>query len=144
MYSPQVLDHFERPRNMGVLPDANGLGVVGSPATGDVLKLQLKIAPVDGVETIVDVKAKVFGCGSAIASTSYLTELIKGRPLAEAAGIKNKIIAQALALPPVKIHCSVLAEEALKAALEDYRKRRAVAEATQTQTHAAAPPPSSP
>ncbi len=143
MYSPQVLDHFQRPRNMGLLPDANGLGVVGSPATGDVLKLQLKIVPVHGVETIVDVKAKVFGCGSAIASTSYLTELIKGRPVAEAAAIKNKTIAQALALPPVKIHCSVLAEEALKAALEDYRKRKAAAGATQTQNQAAASPPSS-
>ena len=125
MYSALVIDHFERPRNMGTLPDANGVATVGSPALGDVMKLQLKIAPVKGVETIVDVKAKVYGCGSAIASTSYLTERIKGRPVAEAAAIQNKDIAQALALPPVKIHCSVLAEDALKAALEDYRKRQA-------------------
>jgi Fe-S cluster assembly scaffold IscU len=129
MYSDKVIEHFERPRNMGTLPDANGVGVVGAPACGDVMKLQLKILSVEGVDTIVDVKAKVFGCGSAIASTSYLTELIKGKPLAEAQGIKNRQIAQALALPPVKIHCSVLAEDALKAAIADYQKRKAAAEA---------------
>jgi len=140
MYSRQIIDHFEHPRNMGALPDANGVGMVGSPASGDVLKLQLKIALVNGVETIVDAKAKVFGCGSAIASTSYLTDLIKGRPVAEAAAIKNKTIAQALGLPPAKIHCSVLAEDALKAALNDYRRRKALAVEDLDQT--AAPPPS--
>ena len=131
MYSEQVIDHFERPRNMGDLADANGVAIVGAPALGDVMKLQLKIAPVDGVDTIVDVKAKVFGCAAAIASTSYLTERIKGRPVAEAAAITNKTIAQALALPPVKIHCSVLAEDGLKAVLNDYRRRRAGMEQAQ-------------
>lgn len=127
MYSAQVMDHFEHPRNMGVLPDANAAAMVGTPACGDVLRLQLKIASVDGVETIVDVKAKVFGCASAIASTSYLTEALKGRPLAEALTITNRGIAEALALPPMKIHCSVMAEEALKAALAEYRSRSAAA-----------------
>ncbi len=127
MYSSQVLDHFQSPRNMGDLPEANGVGWAGDPAHGDVMKLQLKIALVNGTETIVDVKAKIFGCGAAIASTSYLTENIKGRPVAEAAGITNKSIALGLGLPPVKIHCSVLAEEALKAALNDYQKRQAAA-----------------
>ncbi len=132
MYSTQVLDHFDRPRNMGVLPDANGVGLVGAPALGDVLRLQIKIAPVDGVDTIVDVRAQVFGCGAAIASTSYLTERIMGRPVVEAAALRNQAIAQALALPPVKVHCSVLAEEALAAALNDYRDRKAAAEAAGT------------
>jgi NifU-like protein involved in Fe-S cluster formation len=136
VYSQQVLDHFERPRNMGLLPDANATGIVGAPACGDVMKLQLKIGPVDGVETIVDVKAKVFGCGSAIAATSYLTELIKGRPVAEAAAITDRQIARALDLPPVKVYCSVLAEGALQAALRDYRARKGAAEAV-----AAAPAP---
>lgn len=119
MYSQKVLDHFENPRNMGELPDANAVGLVGAPACGDVMKLALKIQ--DG--RIVDVRAKVFGCGSAIASTSFLTELIKGRTIEEAMQVKNRTIAQELSLPPVKIHCSVLAEDALKAALEDYRRR---------------------
>ncbi len=132
MYSDQVIDHFERPRNMGDLADANAVAVVGAPTLGDVMKLQLKIAPVNGVDTIVDVKAKVFGCAAAIASTSCLTERIKGRPVAEAATIRNKTIAQALGLPPVKIHCSVLAEDALKAALDDYRKRTGQAGHPQT------------
>ena len=124
LYSAQVLDHFEHPRNMGNLPDANGVGMVGAPASGDVLKIQLKIVvDPDGTERIVEVKAKVFGCGSAIAATSLLTELIKGKTLAEAAQVKNRAIAVALALPPLKRHCSVLAEEALKAAIADYRQR---------------------
>lgn len=124
MYSQKVLDHFEHPRNMGVLPDANGVGIVGAPACGDVMKLQLRIVTEpDGTERIADVKAKVFGCGNAIASTSFLTELIKGRSLTEAAQVKNRTIVSALALPPAKIHCSVLAEDALKAAIADYRKR---------------------
>lgn len=122
MYSPKVLDHFSNPRNMGDLPDANGVGLVGAPACGDVLKLSLKIEQVGEEERITEVKAKVYGCGSAIASTSFLTELIKGRSIAEAAAIKNTLIARELALPPVKLHCSVLAEEALKAAIADYRR----------------------
>lgn len=138
MYSSQVLDHFQSPRNMGDLPDANGVGWAGDPAHGDVMKLQLEIALVNGAETIVDVKAKIFGCGAAIASTSYLTEHIKGRPVAEAASVTNKSIALALGLPPVKIHCSMLAEEALKAALNDYQKRKAAAESS---TRAPASPP---
>jgi Fe-S cluster assembly scaffold IscU len=126
VYSNQVLDHFEHPRNMGDLPDANGMAIVGAPACGDVMKLQLKIVTEpDGTERIADVKAKVFGCGNAIASTSFLTELIKGRSLTEAVQVKNPTIAAALALPPVKLHCSVLAEDALKAAISDYRKRTA-------------------
>jgi nitrogen fixation NifU-like protein len=103
------------------------------------MKLQLKIALVNGIDTVVDVKAKIFGCGAAIASTSYLTELIKGRPVAEAARVTNKSIALALGLPPVKIHCSVLAEEALKAALNDYQKRKTAAEA---HSRSPASPPS--
>jgi nitrogen fixation NifU-like protein len=124
MYSDKVQVHFEHPRNMGALPEANGVGIVGAPACGDVMKLQLRIVTdADGTERIADVKAKVFGCGSAIASTSFLTELIKGKSLTEASQVKNRAIATALALPPVKIHCSVLAEDALKAAIADYRKR---------------------
>jgi nitrogen fixation NifU-like protein len=129
LYSPQVIDHFENPRNMGVLPHANGVGMVGAPGCGDVLKLQLRIVTeADGTERIADVKAKVFGCGSAIASTSYLTELIKGKTLAEAARVTNRGIAEALALPAVKVHCSVLAEEVLRAAIADYRKQVAAPE----------------
>jgi nitrogen fixation NifU-like protein len=124
MYSPQVIDHFERPRNMGTLPDANAVGMVGDPTGGDVIRLQLKIvADPNGTERIADVKAKVFGCGSAIAATSLLTELIKGKTLTEAARVKDRDIAAALDLPPVKLHCSVLAEAVLAAAIADYRKR---------------------
>lgn len=126
MYSAQVMEHFERPRNIGSLPDANGVGVVGAPSCGDVLKLQLKIVTdPDGTERIADAKAKVFGCGSAIASTSLLTELIKGKSLAEACRVRNDAIASALGLAPLKLHCSVLAEDALRAAIEDYWKRAA-------------------
>lgn len=125
MYSAAVMDHFERPRNMGTLPGANGEGLAGDPACGDVMRLQLRVERVAGVETIVDVRAKVFGCAAAIASTSYLTEVLKGRPLAGAESITNRQIAQALGLPAVKVHCSVLAEEALRAALRDYRGRAA-------------------
>lgn len=128
MYSEKVLDHFEHPRNMGALPDANGVGMVGAPACGDVMRLQLRIVTEpDGTERIADVKAKVFGCGNAIASASFLTELIKGRSLTEAAQVKNRAIVSALALPPAKIHCSVLAEDALRTAIADYRKRTAPA-----------------
>jgi len=122
-YSKQVIDHFENPRNVGSLDkDDNsvGTGIVGAPACGDVMKLQIKINN-DGV--IEDAKFKTYGCGSAIASSSLVTEWIKGRTLEEAKEIKNKDIADHLALPPVKIHCSVLAEDAIKSAIEDYKKK---------------------
>ena len=122
-YSKKVLDHFENPRNVGLLDkDDNsvGTGIVGAPACGDVMKLQIKVNN-DGV--IEDAKFKTYGCGSAIASSSLVTEWIKGRTLDEAKEIKNKDIADHLALPPVKIHCSVLAEDAIKSAIEDYREK---------------------
>ena len=122
-YSKKVLDHFENPRNVGSLDkndDSVGTGIVGAPACGDVMKLQIKVND-NGV--IEDAKFKTYGCGSAIASSSLVTEWIKGRTLDEAKEIKNKEIADHLALPPVKIHCSVLAEDAIKSAIEDYRKK---------------------
>ncbi|MBO6556639.1 MAG: Fe-S cluster assembly scaffold IscU [Pseudomonadales bacterium] len=122
-YSDKVLDHYENPRNVGKM-DADsedvGTGMVGAPACGDVMRLQIKVGE-DGV--IEDAKFKTYGCGSAIASSSLLTEWVKGRTLDEAAGIKNTEIAEELALPPVKIHCSVLAEDAIKAAVSDYRSK---------------------
>jgi len=120
-YSKKVLDHYENPRNVGSLDkeDTNvGTGLVGAPACGDVMKLQIKVDQ-DGI--IQDAKFKTYGCGSAIASSSLVTEWIKGRSLEEAQEIKNSDIATHLALPPVKIHCSVLAEDAIKAAIEDYK-----------------------
>ena len=122
-YSKKVIEHFENPRNIGSLDrddDSVGTGIVGAPACGDVMKLQIKVNN-DGV--IEDAKFKTYGCGSAIASSSLVTEWIKGRTLDEAKEIKNKDIADHLALPPVKIHCSVLAEDAIKSAIEDYRKK---------------------
>jgi nitrogen fixation NifU-like protein len=122
-YSEKVVDHYEHPRNVGALDknDPNvGTGLVGAPACGDVMKLQIKVGA-DGI--IEDAKFKTFGCGSAIASSSLITEWVKGKTLDEAATIKNTQIAQHLALPPVKIHCSVLAEDAIKAAVADYRKK---------------------
>ena len=122
-YSEKVIDHFENPRNVGSLDkddDSVGTGVVGAPACGDVMKLQIKVNN-DGV--IEDAKFKTYGCGSAIASSSLVTEWIKGRTLEEAKEIKNKDIADHLALPPVKIHCSVLAEDAIKSTIEDYKKK---------------------
>jgi len=123
-YSSAVLDHYENPRNVGSL-DKNdpevGTGMVGAPACGDVMKLQIKVE--DGI--ITDARFKTYGCGSAIASSSLVTEWVKGKTLDEAATIKNTTIAQELALPPVKIHCSILAEDAIKAAIEDYRKKSA-------------------
>ena len=122
-YSKEVIDHFENPRNVGSLDkddDSVGTGIVGAPACGDVMKLQIKVNN-DGV--IEDAKFKTYGCGSAIASSSLVTEWIKGRTLNEAKEIKNKEIADHLALPPVKIHCSVLAEDAIKSAIEDYKKK---------------------
>ena len=122
-YSKEVLDHFENPRNVGSLAQEDnsvGTGIVGAPACGDVMKLQIKVSD-DGL--IEDAKFKTYGCGSAIASSSLVTEWIKGRTLDEAIQIKNKDIATHLALPPVKIHCSVLAEDAIRSAIEDYRKK---------------------
>lgn len=122
-YSNKVIDHYENPRNVGALDknDPNvGTGLVGAPACGDVMKLQLKIE--DGV--IVDAKFKTFGCGSAIASSSLVTEWVKGRTMQEAESIQNSQIAEELNLPPVKIHCSVLAEDAIKAAIADFRKKQ--------------------
>lgn len=120
LYNPKVMDHFLNPRNLGDLPDADGVGEVGAAACGDIMKISLKIK--DGV--IEDARFKTFGCGSAIASSSMATELIKGRRIEEALSFSNQEVVDALGgLPPVKIHCSVLAEEALKAALDDYMKR---------------------
>ncbi len=120
LYNPTVMDHFMNPRNMGDLKDADGVGEVGAAACGDIMKISLKIK--DG--KIEDARFKTFGCGSAIASSSMATELIKGRTIEEAMSFSNQEVVSALGgLPPVKIHCSVLAEEALKAALEDYVKR---------------------
>ena len=122
-YSKEVLDHFENPRNVGSLDKDEasvGTGIVGAPACGDVMKLQIKVNN-DG--EIEDAKFKTYGCGSAIASSSLVTEWSKGRTIDEAKEIKNKEIADHLALPPVKIHCSVLAEDAIKSAIEDYRKK---------------------
>ena len=121
-YSDKVLDHYENPRNVGVLDEDNsvGTGMVGAPACGDVMKLQIKVSD-DGV--IQDAKFKTYGCGSAIASSSLVTEWVKGKTLDEAAEIKNTQIAEELALPPVKIHCSVLAEDAIAAAINDYKEK---------------------
>lgn len=127
-YSEKVIDHYEHPRNVGSFQkdETNiGTGLVGAPACGDVMKLQIKVSD-EGI--IEDAKFKTFGCGSAIASSSLVTEWIKGKTLNEASGIKNTDIAQHLALPPVKIHCSVLAEDAIKAAIADYRKKHGLAE----------------
>jgi nitrogen fixation protein NifU and related proteins len=121
-YSEKVIDHYENPRNVGKLEtgDINvGTGVVGAPACGDVMRLQIRVE--DGI--IQDAKFKTYGCGSAIASSSLVTEWVKGKTLDEAGAIKNAEIAEELALPPVKIHCSILAEDAIKAAIEDYRKK---------------------
>jgi nitrogen fixation NifU-like protein len=121
-YSNKVIDHYENPRNVGSFDkndDSVGTGMVGAPACGDVMKLQIKVQ--DGI--ITDAKFKTYGCGSAIASSSLVTEWVKGKSLDEAGSIKNSQIAEELALPPVKIHCSILAEDAIKAAVEDYRKR---------------------
>jgi nitrogen fixation protein NifU and related proteins len=124
-YSEKVLDHYNHPRNVGALDkgDPNvGTGMVGAPECGDVLRLQLKVNPETGV--IEDAKFKTFGCGSAIASSSLATEWVKGRTVDQALEIKNVAIVNELSLPPVKIHCSVLAEDAIRAAIEDYRKKQ--------------------
>ena len=123
-YSEKVIDHYENPRNVGSLPKEDpsvGTGIVGAPACGDVMKLQLRISD-DGI--IEDAKFKTFGCGSAIASSSLVTEWVKGMTVDQAMEVKNTAIVQELNLPPVKIHCSVLAEDAIKAAIADYKKKR--------------------
>ena len=123
-YSDKVLDHYENPRNVGKLDDKDltvGTGMVGAPACGDVMRLQIKV---DGKGVIEDAKFKTYGCGSAIASSSLLTEWVKGRSLEEATKIKNMDIVDELGLPPVKIHCSVLAEDAIKAAIADVKQKR--------------------
>ena len=123
-YSEKVLDHYENPRNVGSFKKDDGdvgTGMVGAPACGDVMKLQIKVNPETGV--IEDAKFKTYGCGSAIASSSLVTEWVKGKSLDEAMAIRNTQIAEELALPPVKIHCSILAEDAIKAAVEDYKKK---------------------
>jgi nitrogen fixation NifU-like protein len=123
-YSSQVIDHYENPRNVGSFAKDDedvGTGMVGAPACGDVMRLQIKVNPITGL--IEDARFKTYGCGSAIASSSLVTEWVKGKTLDQAGSIKNSEIATELALPPVKIHCSILAEDAIKAAVEDYRKK---------------------
>ena len=123
-YSEKVVDHYENPRNVGSFEKGDetvGTGMVGAPACGDVMKLQIKVNPATGL--IEDAKFKTYGCGSAIASSSLVTEWVKGKSLDEALLIKNTHIAEELALPPVKIHCSILAEDAIKAAVEDYKSK---------------------
>jgi len=126
-YSAAVIDHYENPRNVGSFAKDDtdvGTGMVGAPACGDVMKLQIKVDKLTGV--ITDAKFKTYGCGSAIASSSLVTEWVKGKTLDEAAELRNSQIAEELALPPVKIHCSILAEDAIKAAVNDYKQRNAV------------------
>jgi nitrogen fixation NifU-like protein len=128
-YSDKVIDHYENPRNVGSFDKGDatvGTGMVGAPACGDVMKLQIKVDPNTGL--IEDARFKTYGCGSAIASSSLITEWVKGKTLDQAMTIKNSQIAEELALPPVKIHCSILAEDAIKAAVSDYKARHGVAE----------------
>lgn len=122
MYSEQVMEHFEHPRNVGEIEDASGVGTVGNAKCGDIMRIYLKVE--DGI--IQDVKFKTFGCGAAIATSSMATEMVKGKTIDEALELTNQAVAEALGgLPPVKMHCSLLAEEAIKAAIEDYRQRQA-------------------
>jgi len=135
-YSEKVVEHYENPRNVGSFDkgdDTVGTGMVGAPACGDVMKLQIKVNPVTGL--IEDAKFKTYGCGSAIASSSLVTEWIKGKSLDEALTIKNTHIAEELALPPVKIHCSILAEDAIKAAVNDYKAKTAATDAANLRAH---------
>jgi nitrogen fixation NifU-like protein len=121
LYSEKVMDHFRNPRNVGVIEDADGIGEAGNPVCGDIMKIYLKIDN----DIITDVKFETFGCGSAIASSSMATELIKGKPLSEVEKLTNEAVVEALeGLPPVKIHCSVLAQEAVQAAIADYRAKK--------------------
>ncbi len=120
MYTEKVMDHFQNPRNVGEIDNASGVGEVGNPTCGDIMKLYILVED----ERIVDIKFKTFGCGAAIATSSMVTELVKGKPIDEALGVSNKMVAEALdGLPPVKMHCSVLAEEALHAAINDYYRK---------------------
>lgn len=140
-YSEKVIDHYRNPRNVGSLPkdDPNvGTGLVGAPECGDVMKLQVRVNPVTRV--IEEAKFKTFGCGSAIASSSLATEWVKGKTVEEALQIKNTEIVRELNLPPVKIHCSVLAEDAIKAAISDWKRKSGLAEAAPTSAPAAAAP----
>jgi len=135
-YSEKVVEHYENPRNVGSFDkgdDTVGTGMVGAAACGDVMKLQIKVNPLTGL--IEDAKFKTYGCGSAIASSSLVTEWIKGKSLDEALTIKNTHIAEELALPPVKIHCSILAEDAIKAAVNDYKAKTAAADAANPGAH---------
>jgi len=135
-YSEKVVDHYENPRNVGSFDKGDedvGTGMVGAPACGDVMKLQIKVNPKTGL--IEDAKFKTYGCGSAIASSSLVTEWVKGKSLDEALTIKNTHIAEELALPPVKIHCSILAEDAIKAAVNDYKAKTGAASAAAAQAH---------
>jgi nitrogen fixation NifU-like protein len=139
-YSAKVVEHYENPRNVGSFDkgdDSVGTGMVGAPACGDVMKLQIKVNPQTGL--IEDAKFKTYGCGSAIASSSLVTEWVKGKSLDEALTIKNTHIAKELALPPVKIHCSILAEDAIKAAVADYRKKHAAGGEDGGEAQACAP-----
>jgi len=123
LYSDKVLDHFENPRNVGEIPDANGVGLVGNAKCGDIMQMFLKIEN----DIIVDVKFKTFGCGAAVATSSMATELVKGKSIKEALQLTNKAVMEALdGLPPVKVHCSVLAEQAIRAAISDYYKRQGI------------------
>ncbi len=134
-YSNKVLDHYNNPRNVGSFDRSDlsvGTGVVGAPECGDVMKLQIKVDPATGL--IEDAKFKTFGCGSAIASSSLATEWLKGKTIDEAMGIRNTEIVEELALPPVKVHCSVLAEDAIKAAIKDYQQKQTAGEAQEAAT----------
>ena len=129
-YTEQVMDHFMNPRNMGDMDDASGVGTVGNAKCGDIMRIYIKVEN----DVITDVKFKTFGCGAAIATSSKATEIVKGMTLAEAEKVTNKMVMEALGgLPPVKVHCSVLAEEALHAAIQDYRERRERGEAPRTE-----------
>lgn len=132
MYSEKVMDHFRHPRNVGEIENADGVGEVGNPVCGDIMKIYLKIEN----NIVVDAKFKTFGCGAAVASSSMATELIKGKTVDEAWGISNKAVIEALqGLPPVKIHCSVLAEEAIHKAINDYRVKNGLQPIPETNTH---------
>ena len=138
-YSDKVIDHYENPRNVGSFDkgdDTVGTGMVGAPACGDVMKLQIKVDPATGL--IQDARFKTYGCGSAIASSSLVTEWVKGKTLDQAMSIRNTEIAEELALPPVKIHCSILAEDAIKAAVQDYREKHGQPQEVASQGSAAA------
>ncbi|MFA5275417.1 MAG: Fe-S cluster assembly scaffold protein NifU [Candidatus Omnitrophota bacterium] len=131
-YSEKVMDHFSHPRNVGEIPDASGIGTVGNPICGDVMKMYLKIEK----NVIVDVKFKTFGCGAAIATSSMVTEMVKGKTIEEALQISNKAVAEALGgLPPVKMHCSVLAEDALRSALKDYYQKNGMVVPFEDRAH---------